>query len=111
MPREIVVGNGKMAVTLDSRMRIRDFFYPSVGLENHLLGHEFRIGAWVDDKFTWLGDNWDITMKYLPETLVCRASAKNDELKIELEIDDTVHNFLNIYLIKVVVNKLSDLKE
>ena len=111
MPREIVVGNGKMAVTLDNKMRIRDFFYPSVGLENHLLGHEFKIGVWANGKFSWLGENWEITMKYLPETLVCRGSAKNDELKIELEIDDAVHNFLNIYLRKVAVNNLSDLRQ
>ena len=39
MPRETVVGNGRLVVAFDSRMNIRDFFYPKVGLENHVSGH------------------------------------------------------------------------
>ena len=45
MPREIVLGNGKTTICLDNRMRIRDVFFPNVGLENHLSGHEFKVGV------------------------------------------------------------------
>jgi len=30
MPRETVVGNGRIAVAFDSKMSIRDFFYPGL---------------------------------------------------------------------------------
>lgn len=110
MPRQIVLGNGKVAIALDNRMRVRDFFYPRVGLENHLSGHEFKIGVWTKGKFMWVGDNWSVVMNYLPETLVSRCMAKNSELEIELEVNDAVHNFLDIYLRKLVVHNLSNSK-
>jgi GH15 family glucan-1,4-alpha-glucosidase len=110
MPKEIVIGNGRMIVAIDNRMRIRDFFYPHVGLENHLLGHEFKTGIWANGKFMWLGDNWEITMKYMPETLVSKCFAGNKEFQLELDINDAVHNFLDLYLRKVAVNNVSDSK-
>ncbi len=110
MAREILIGNGRITVALDNRMRVRDFFYPKVGLENHLSGHEFRIGVWADNNFRWLGDDWEITMKYLPETLVSSYSARNSEFEIELEVNDAVHYFLDLYLRKVTVRNLSNLK-
>lgn len=106
----MVLGNGRIAAALDNKLSIRDFFYPRVGLENHLEGHEIKIGVWANGKFTWLGDNWQITMKYLPETLVSKCTAKNPDLKIELELNDAVHHFLNLYLRKVTVTNTSDTK-
>jgi glucoamylase len=108
MPREIVIGNGRIALAFDSKMSVRDFFYPHVGLENHLAGHELRTGIWTNGRFLWLGDDWDITMRYLPETLVTRCVAKNDELAVELEVNDAVHSFFNLYLKKVAVNNLAN---
>jgi GH15 family glucan-1,4-alpha-glucosidase len=108
--REIVLGNGKLAVLLDDKMRVRDLFFPRVGLENHLLGHEFKIGVWVNGKFIWLGDNWETAMQYLPETLVSKCLAKNRELEIELESNDAVHHLYNLYLRKITVHNLSDKK-
>jgi GH15 family glucan-1,4-alpha-glucosidase len=110
MVREIVVGNGRFAVALDGRMRIRDFFYPHVGLENHLSGHEFKTGIWTEGSFSWLGEDWQMTMKYLPETLVSRCLAKNSEFEVELDINDGVHNFLDLYLRKVTIKNVSDSK-
>ena len=55
MPRETVVGNGRLVVAFDSRMNIRDFFYPKVGLENHVSGHELRMGIWADGEFQVAG--------------------------------------------------------
>jgi len=108
IPRELVIGNGRVAATLDGKMRIRDLFYPNVGLENHLLGHEFRTGVWADGQFAWLGDGWQIMMAYMPDTLVSRCFAKNSDLGIELEANDAIHNFLNLYLGKVMVTNASN---
>ena len=107
----MVLGNGRIAAALDNKLSIRDFFYPRVGLENHLAGHEIKIGVWANDKFTWLGDNWQTTMKYLPETLVSKCVAKNPDMKIQLELNDAVHHFLNLYLRKVVLTNTSDTKK
>ena len=49
------MGNGRIAVAFDSKMSIRDFFYPRVGLENHVSGHELKTGVWADGEFRWLG--------------------------------------------------------
>jgi GH15 family glucan-1,4-alpha-glucosidase len=111
LARELVIGNGKLIIAFDNRMRIRDFFYPMVGLENHLSGHQFRIGIWVNNKFSWLGDNWKITMQYLPDTLVSKCKAVNEELEIELDVNDTVHYFLDIYLKTITVRNLSNTKK
>jgi GH15 family glucan-1,4-alpha-glucosidase len=108
--RELVIGNGKITIAFDNRMRVRDFFYPMVGLENHLSGHEFRMGVWTNNKFSWIGDEWKITMRYLPDTLVGKCLAKNDELGIELELNDAVHSSLNVYLKKMVVRNVSTSK-
>lgn len=105
------MSNGSLSVVLDGRMGIRDLFYPRVGLENHVGGHAFRWGVWVDGRFSWIGDaDWDILMKYLPETLVSRCSAVNRKLGIEFEVNDAVHSFLNLYLRKVAVKNMVDSK-
>jgi GH15 family glucan-1,4-alpha-glucosidase len=39
----------------------------------------------------------------LPETLVSRCKAVNPDLKIELEVNDAVYSFRDIFLRKIVV--------
>lgn len=108
MPREIVLGNGVVTVALDGNLTVNDFFYPRVGLENHLAGHKLRTGVWTGGRFTWLGNGWQIGMKYLPETLVSKCIAGNREFDLELEVNDAVHYFLSLYLRKMTVNNLSE---
>src|SRR4030067_3291866 len=111
MPREIVTGNGQLSVALDRKMGVRDFFYPHVGLENHAGGHVFRFGVQVDNGFRWMGSGeWNIAMKYLPETLVSQCLAVHKELKVELEVNDAVHSFLDVYFRKVAVRNLAEVK-
>jgi GH15 family glucan-1,4-alpha-glucosidase len=87
-------------------MVIRDFFYPKVGLENHLTGHYSRLGIWADRRFSWINENWEVKMKYLPETLVSQCSAENQNAGLRLEINDAVHSFLDVYLRKLVINNI-----
>jgi glucoamylase len=103
-----VVSNGQMLVALDNQMIIRDFFYPKVGLENHLMGHYSRMGLYSDRKFSWINDTWNVEMKYLPQTMVSRCSAINKDLGLQLEVNDAVHSFLNVFLRKVVINNIAD---
>ena len=110
MPRDLVIGNGRIVAAIDSKMRIRDFSYPRVGLENHLAGHGFKTGVWVNGKFSWLEDDWDTLLRYLPETLVTKCTARNKNFEVELEINDAIHSFLDLYLKKVTITNLSDKK-
>ncbi len=107
-PRESVTGNGRCLIAFDEKMRIKDFFYPHVGLENHAVGHEFRFGIQVDSNFSWISDGWDISIKYLPETLVTQNSAKNSQLGIKLEVNDAIHSVLDLYLRKIIIRNLID---
>lgn len=108
MPREIVIGNGRLTVALDKKMNIRDFSYPEEGLENHAMGHPFRIGVWVDGAFSWVGDEWKVSSNYLPDTLVSKCSALNPKLKVQLKINNAVYSFLDLFLGKVQVNNLAE---
>ncbi|HSD57373.1 MAG TPA: glycoside hydrolase family 15 protein [Methanotrichaceae archaeon] len=103
MPREIVVGNGRLAVAIDRDMCIRDFFYPHVGLENHVIGHKFLTGVWIDGSFSWIGPGWEIGMEYLPETLVSRFWAKHKDMGVLMEVNDAVHSSLDLFLRKATI--------
>jgi GH15 family glucan-1,4-alpha-glucosidase len=107
MPREIVIGNGRIAIAFDNKMNVRDFFYPRVGLENHLNGHYLRMGLWVDGVFRWSDDGWDVQTGYMPDTLVSRCRAKHSELQIELETNEGVHHSMDAFLKKVTIRNLS----
>ena len=51
MPRDIPIGNGSLLITFDKDYRIRDIYFPNIGMENHTEGHPFRFGVWVDGCF------------------------------------------------------------
>lgn len=107
MPREIVLGNGNMLVNLDKSLNIRDFYYPYVGMENHVMGHKCGMGIWIDDFFSWIDEkNWCLEIGYRPSSLVGEAIARRDELGLELRFVDAVHYEKNIYLRKIVARNL-----
>ncbi len=108
MPREIIVGNGRLAVAIDSEMRIRDFYYPHVGLENHVIGHRLMMGIWINGSFAWVGPGWEISMEYLPETLVSRSMARHKDMAVLMEVNDAVHSSKDIFLKKVSLCNHSD---
>ncbi len=110
MPREIVVSNGRLLVALDNKMMVRDLFYPNVGLENHVDGHSFKFGVWTDNRFSWIDENWDVKMKYLPDTLVSMCTANSEESNLQLEVNDAVYSFLDAYLRKIVIHNNRDKK-
>lgn len=93
MPRALVLSNGQTAVCLDDYGFVRDFYYPYVGLENHVLGKKHRIGIWVDGTFTWLDDGgWSISMGYKPQTMGSLIIGKHEQLKVSVVLEDVVYN-------------------
>lgn len=109
MPRALTLGNGKILVGLDSHGFVRDFYYPYVGLENHVSGQKHRIGIRINETFSWIDDgSWQITIGYKPETMVGYLVCKNPDLKVTVVMEDIVYNESNIFLRQVDVYNLSE---
>lgn len=106
MPRDIPVGNGKLLVCFDQHYNIRDLYFPHVGQENHVQGEYCRLGIWVDNKFSWVGDDWKIDLGYEEDTLVTSASLYHEELGVLLMCRDIVDFHENIYVREVVVENM-----
>jgi len=109
MPRSIVFGNQSLLVCLDKNYNIRDIYYPHVGMENHLNGHECRIGIWVDNQFSWLeSDEWNKQIYYSGYTLVGESIFENIRLSVKLIIKDCVYTKKNIFLREIEIENLDN---
>lgn len=108
MPRSVVLGNGNILVGLDSAGQVRDFYFPYVGLENHVGGkNAHRIGVWVDGLFRWIEDSsWKIEVQCASDSFFGSILARNDDLGIELGFTDIVYNERDIFIRKVKVRNL-----
>lgn len=102
MARALTLGNGSLLVCLDQYGFVRDFYFPYVGLENHVSGNRHRIGISVNGKFSWLNDgSWDISIGYKPETMVGYLVCKNKSLNVSIVMEDSVYNESNVFLRQV----------
>lgn len=102
MPRPLAIGNGKMLINFDDKLRLRDLYYPYVGQLNHVGGHFCKTGVWTDGLFNWLDEDlWQRELRYRPESLVTDILTKNERLQVELQIEDGIHQRENIYLKKI----------
>ncbi|RMD67132.1 glycoside hydrolase family 15 protein [Candidatus Pacearchaeota archaeon] len=111
MTRFFVLGNGNILVGLDGFNRIRDFYYPYVGQENHVNGNKHKIGIWIDGKFSWLDSGeWRLKRAYKKDTLVSEFRATHKHLQVELRMSDAVHHKKNLFLREVIVRNLSNEK-
>lgn len=115
MARPIVLSNGELHVGINKYGMVHDFYYPYVGQENHSAAKSLRhkIGVWVDGAFSWCDDGkWVFTFDYPYRALIGRTTARNDELGIMLEFEDTVDAAQNAFLRNVhVVNLRNDERE
>jgi GH15 family glucan-1,4-alpha-glucosidase len=108
LPKDVLLSNGRFAVTLDENAQIRDFYFPYLGLENHAVGHPFRFGVWLDGKFEWLKDAWTITMTYMPETLTSRYLIQNQLKDIKMEVNDAIYHTKDIFMRKIKIDNKQD---
>ncbi len=106
MPRDLPIGNGNILIAFDENALLREFYFPHVGEENHTKGEVFRFGVWIDGQFSWIGDDWKITKKYLMDTLVTDVLFEGYELTIQ--INDAVDFEENIYVRKITLKNLQD---
>jgi len=109
MPRDIPVGNGCLLITFDQDYCLRDIYYPYVGKENHTDGHRFRFGVWVDGRFDWVKrENWDLSLEYVPESLLTNVTGINETLGVIFHCNDIVDYRENIYIKRITLKNLSD---
>lgn len=108
MPRDLPLGNGNMLVAFDKSYLLREFYFPFVGQENHTQGHPFRFGVWIEGKFSWIPEGWDLTMDYLDDSLVAEVFLKKESEKLTLHLHDVVDFHENIYLKRITVENRSD---
>jgi len=91
MPRNIPVGNGELLITFDDLYRVRDIYYPRIGMPNHTDGHIQRFGVWADGDFAWIEDDgWERELRYKPDTMVTEVRLRHARLGIELLCHDAV---------------------
>lgn len=107
MSRHLVLGNGQLLVTFDDRLNLRDFYYPHVGLWNHVGGFKNRMGVWAAGHFSWVEEEaWRLQIGYREASLVSACTARHEALGIVLDVSDAVHHRENVYLKRVTVRNL-----
>jgi GH15 family glucan-1,4-alpha-glucosidase len=94
MTRPLSLGNGTILVCTDERAEVRDFYFPYVGLENHIGGHfSHRIGIYVDGQLNWFThSNWKINSIFQESSLSGETIAHNEALGVKLKFVDLVYN-------------------
>ncbi|OGG52899.1 hypothetical protein A2851_04395 [Candidatus Kaiserbacteria bacterium RIFCSPHIGHO2_01_FULL_53_29] len=110
MARSIVLSNGELCVALDRFGEVRDFYYPHVGLEDHVRGHYLhRVGVWIDGVMSWFDEDavWQIEIGCEEEALASKITARHPTLQVELTFKDIVYNERSIFLRRVKVSNLS----
>lgn len=91
MPRDLPLGNGSLLVAFDARYRLRELYFPHVGLENHTMGRPSRLGIRVDGRTSWVGDEgWKIDLRYEEDAPVTAVTAVSEAAGIELRATDAV---------------------
>lgn len=108
MPRDLPLGNERLLVSFDSNYVIRDIYYPYIGRENHCIGHEFRVGVWVNGRFSWIDSpGWNRVLDYVEDTLVSDVTLRNDGLGVEIHFTDAVDFVVDAFLRRITVKRIS----
>lgn len=105
MSKAIVLGNGNILVGITHTGYVSDFFFPYVGIENHVrspLHH--KIGISIDGQFSWLDTSvWKLELDLRGTSLVSEIVAVHESLGITLIFNDFVYNEKNVFIRNVRV--------
>lgn len=104
MSRPLTLSNGNILVGLDNRGSVTDFFFPFIGVENHVRGEPHRIGVWQHGETSWLSDEeWNIGINLHNDTYVGEVKCFNKKTNLEIVFTDIVYNEKNIFLRKATI--------
>lgn len=106
MARSLVLGNGRFLVNLDEFYRIRDIYFPHIGIENHTEGYPFRVGVWVDGATHWINEAWEREIGYDEGTLVSRVVLRHRGLGLELRSRDAIDFEVDVFCRELRVRDL-----
>jgi GH15 family glucan-1,4-alpha-glucosidase len=106
MARSLVLGNGRFLLNFDDFYRIRDVYYPHIGIENHTGGHLFRFGIWADGGTHWVDESWEREIAYLAGTLVGETVLRHRGLGLEIRCRDAVDFEVDIFCRELRVREL-----
>ncbi len=109
MSRPLTLSNGNILVGLDDRGSVTDFFYPFVGVENHVRGEPHRVGVWQHGRTSWLTDEeWAVEIDLVKDTYVGKIKCFNKKTNLEILFTDIVYNEKNIFLRKAKITNHGD---
>ncbi len=113
MAKSLSFGNGSLLICSDPFGRVRDIYFPYVGLENHAGGsNAHRIGVWVEGQFSWLDDSTWTTDVRSDTAYTGLTTAYSSALGIELHFTDVLSHEKNIFFRKIKVhNKVARERE
>ncbi len=109
MAKSIILANGNIFVGLNAQGFVSDFFFPYVGVENHVRGETHRVGVWYQHKLSWLDDgSWDIEIDLKENTFIGMMKCTNRLTGLSLAITNVVYNEKNIFLREIEVTSASE---
>lgn len=104
MAKSLILANGNIFVGLNSHGSVSDFFYPYVGVENHVRGEAHRIGVWQHGRVSWLDNpEWNIDIDLNKDTFTGSMRCFNKTTNLELLFTNIVYNEKNIFLREIEV--------
>lgn len=106
MARSLVLGNGRFLINFDDLYRVRDVYYPYIGIENHTGGHLFRFGVWADGGTYWVDESWEREIAYEGGTLVGGTVLRHRKLGLEIYCRDAIDFQADIFCRELRVRDL-----
>ena len=83
MVRYLPMGNGKVLVSFDGDYRLVDFYYARDQSDNHAVGHPFRYGVSINNKFRWVDRTVITSMDYLDDTMIGDVKYRLGDISFE----------------------------
>lgn len=112
MAKSLILANGNIFVGLNEKGLVSDFFYPFIGVENHVRGTTHRIGIWQHGRLSWIdSDEWVTEIDLDKDTFVGTMKCFNKQTNLELQFKNVVYNERNIFLRQVELVNHGDATE
>ncbi len=111
MARSIILSNGNLAVGLNEKGLVHDFYFPYVGLDNLTTARSMHhhVGVWVNGNFSWLSDNnWQVSVMHDENALISYCTYHNPDLKLSLVSKDFVDYEMDAFCRIFEAHNLSD---